>query len=142
METTFHHLILTVQNTFQKKIVSKAAESDLLPGQSKFLDYLEDHDGCEQKILGEVFHLEGATVTGILQRMEQNGLIERRSQNGNRKSNYVFLTEKGKAACTIVRNIFAEYERCAFSGISSAEQEFFLEILQKIYQNLTKEANN
>ncbi len=141
MQNGFHHLLLIAQTLFQKKVVTRAGELGLLPGQSKILDYLDNHDGCEQKSLGEIFCLEPATVTGILQRMEQSGLIERRIQNGNRKSNYVFLTEKGKTASAAVRDIFRECETEALAGISEPERALFLEILQKMGQNLTKEAN-
>lgn len=141
MEESFHHLLLITQSLFQKKVVAKAAELGLLPGQSKFLDYLEGHDGCEQKVLGEVFHLEAATVTGVLQRMEQCGLVERRSRDGNRKSNYVYLTSKGKNACIQVRELFSQYEHLAFEGISPERQEEFQEVLQIIYHNLVKEGN-
>lgn len=139
MEESFHHLLLITQSLFQKKVVAKAGEQGLLPGQAKFLEYLETHDGCEQKILGEVFYLEAATVTGVLQRMEQCGLVERRSRDGNRKSNYVFLTSKGRAACIQVKELFSDYEQLAFEGITPEQKEQFQEILQKILKNLVKE---
>ena len=66
MDHSFHHCLLLAQTVFQKQVVLEAAEAGLLPGQSKILDYLLSHDGCEQKALGEAFHLEAATVTGIL----------------------------------------------------------------------------
>ena len=142
MQNGFHHQLLVAQALFQKKVVAQTCMLGLLPGQSKILDYLDSHDGCEQKSLGEIFCLEPATVTGILRRMEQAGLIERRGKSGNRKSNYVFLTEKGKTAAAAVKEIFRECETAALESVSEAEQALFLEILQKISQNLTKEANS
>lgn len=50
MDNSFHHCLLLAQTVFQKQVVLEAAEQGLLPGQSKILDYLLSHDGCEQKV--------------------------------------------------------------------------------------------
>lgn len=139
MEHSFHHRLLLAQTVFQKQVVLEASACGLLPGQSKVLDYLLDHDGCEQKILGEEFRLEPATVTGILKRMEEAGLIERRMLDGNRKSRYVYLTEKGRyAAEHTVRPILSGWEEKALMGLTEQEREILLRGLEKIYENLTK----
>lgn len=139
MEKSFHHLLLLAQTVFQKQVVLEAAEQGLLPGQSKILDYLADHDGCEQKLLGQKFHLEPATVTGILKRMEESGLICRQNLEGNKKSRYVYLTEKGKRlAFSTVRPIFSACEVRALAGLSGEEQEILFHGLEKIYENMMK----
>ena len=116
-----------------------SGRAGLLPGQSKILDYLLSHDGCEQKVLGEAFHLEAATVTGILRRMDEAGLIEKHVKEGNRKSQYVFLTEKGrKMAAETVRPIMKSCEERALDGITEEEKAILLKGLQKIYENMTK----
>lgn len=139
MEKSFHHLLLLAQTVFQKQVVLEASEQGLLPGQSKILDYLADHDGCEQKILGQKFHLEPATVTGILKRMEESGLIRRQTLEGNKKSRYVYLTEKGKeAAVSTVRPIFSTCEAQALAGLTEEEQEILCRGLERIYENMMK----
>lgn len=139
MEKSFHHLLLLAQTVFQKKVVLEAAECGLLPGQSKILDFLADYDGCEQKLLGQKFHLEPATVTGILKRMEESGLIRRQTLAGNKKSRYVFLTEKGRElALFTVRPIFVAYEAKALEGLSKEEKEILCRGLEKIYENMMK----
>ncbi len=142
MEQSFHHLLLITETLFQKKVVGQAAEMGLLPGQSKILDYLQEHDGCEQKALGQVFCLEAATVTGILQRMEQAGLVRRQVREGNRKSQYVYLTPSGREAAVQVRQLFSSCESSALEGLSPEQIRQLLELLAQIYQNLTKEANH
>ena len=129
MDHSFHHCLLLAQTVFQKQVVLEAAEHGLLPGQSKILDYLLSHDGCEQKSLGEAFHLEAATVTGILRRMDEAGLIKKRVNEGNRKSQYVFLTEKGKKELADFIQSLDE-----FFGEANSEVEHSLETLS-IYLN-------
>ena len=127
MDNSFHHCLLLAQTVFQKQVVLEAAEQGLLPGQSKILDYLLSHDGCEQKVLGEAFHLEAAR------------LIEKHVKEGNRKSQYVFLTVKGrKMAAETVRPIMKSCEERALDGITEEEKAILLKGLQKIYENMTK----
>lgn len=87
----------------------------------------------------EAFHLEAATVTGILRRMDEARLIEKHVKEGNRKSQYVFLTEKGrKMAAETVRPIMKSCEERALDGITEEEKAILLKGLQKIYENMTK----
>ncbi|MGD9644551.1 MAG: MarR family winged helix-turn-helix transcriptional regulator [Pirellulales bacterium] len=45
--------------------------------------------------LAEALHVSQPTVSGILSRLEQQGLIERRKSETDRRSNAAVLTEKG-----------------------------------------------
>lgn len=103
------------------------------------LDYLKYHDGCVQKDIAAACEIESSTVTSLLLRMEKSGLIERRMLNGNRRSLYVFLTEKGKEALEKVTSVFDELEKIAFDGFSEDEKVDFIEKFFRIYNNLTEE---
>lgn len=46
--------------------------------------------------LGERLQMDSATVTGIIDRLEQGGFIERRLDSSDRRNRFVFLTEKGR----------------------------------------------
>ena len=52
--------------------------------------------GAGQKEIAAACHIEPATLTSVLNRMGEKGMIERRMRNGNRRSLYVFLPGKGK----------------------------------------------
>lgn len=68
--------------------------------------------------------------------MEENGLIERRMLDGNRRTFYIFMTEKGTQLKNIVEKNFVSIEEKAFRNISSEEQAAFMETFSKIYVNL------
>lgn len=135
MELTFHYLIMAEQSMFQKELLCKLKKYGLTIGQPKILDFLYLRDGIEQKEIARGCHIEPGTLTTILNGMEKNGLIERRMQNGNRRSLFVFLTEKGKEQAQAVRKAFHEIEETAFRGLEEEERNAFLQTFQKIYQN-------
>lgn len=138
MESNLHSLLLSTQSLFHKKVFSKLNGSGLTAGQPKILDYLNLHDGCIQRNLALACEIEPATVTSLLMRMEEAGLIERKMLNGNRRQHYVFLTDKGRVMAESVCTNFSELEEVAFDGFSKGEREDFLKQFERIYNNLIK----
>lgn len=135
MEHSFHYLVMAEQALFQKDLLARLRNTGLTSGQPKILDYLSDHDGAGQKDIARGCHIEPGTLTTLLNRMEETGLVERRMLNGNRRSYYVFLTEKGKRNAGLTLKAFAELEAEAFRGISKEEQTEFMRLFSLIYKN-------
>jgi len=137
MSPTFHYLIMAEHSMFQKELLMKLKGSGLTIGQPKVLDYLKDHDGAGQKDIARGCHIEPGTLTTILNRMEDAGLVERRMLNGNRRSLYVFLTEKGKEQLKLVAEAFSAMEEKAFQDISETERATFMRLMHRIYENIS-----
>lgn len=68
--------------------------------------------------------------------MEEKGLIERRTLNGNRRSYHIFMTDKGKKKQQMIDEAFAEIEEMAVYDISDEEYRQFMSVYQKLYNNL------
>ena len=139
MSPTFHYLIMAEHSMFQKELLAKLKDSGLTIGQPKVLDYLKDHDGTSQKDIARGCHIEPGTLTTLLNRMEESGLVERRMMNGNRRSLYVFLTDKGKEQLELVTAAFTEMEAEAFRGLSETERKTFMDLFLRIYANTSRE---
>lgn len=138
---TLHYLIMANQMLVQKALLEQLKDTGLTIGQPKILDYLKDHDGSNQKEIARACFLEAGSLTIILNKMEEKGLIERRILNGNRRSFHIFLTEEGKKKQQLVADAFLEIEKKALSNISEKEYEQFISVYQKIYSNLRSKTN-
>ena len=57
-------------------------------------------------------------------------------QNGNRRSQYVYMTEKGRNLSEIIKHQFEKIEEDALNGFSEDEVQQLIEYLKKIYINL------
>lgn len=136
MDTSFHYLLMANQSLLHKKLLSGLNDTGLTLGQPKVLDYLKEHNGASQKEIAAGCHIEAASLTSVLSRMEEKGMIERRMLNGNRRSLYVFLTDTGKELQKAVEQEFSGIEEAAFAGISEEEKEDFMDTFFKIYKNL------
>lgn len=139
MEHTFHYLMMANHAVFQKGVFAGLKNSGLTMGQPKVLDYLKDYDGASQKEIAKGCHIEPASLTVILNGMEEKGLIERKSMHGNRRTSYVFLTGKGKESLKKVDASFEKMENLAFQGISDGDRQQLMQMLEKIYKNLMHE---
>lgn len=137
MDQSFHYMMMVTNTLFQKKAIVKLAEVGLTPGQPKILDYLKKHNGCMQKEIAHGCQIDPATTTGVLSRMEEKGLIERRIMNGNHRSSYVFMTNKGNELAKNVCEIFQQLEEEVLGGIDEKERRQFLETLYRICANMT-----
>ena len=137
MSHSFHYLIMAEQSMFQKELLARLKDTGLTIGQPKILDYLKDHDGAGQKDIARGCHIEPGTLTTLLNRMEDIGLVERRTLNGNRRSLYVFLTEKGKEQVELVTEAFSAMEEEAFRGMSETEHETLMRLMHQVYENIS-----
>lgn len=137
MDRSFHYQLMIVHALFHSRVMSMLADTGLSPGQPKILDYLSKHDGSMQKEIAFACQIDPATVTGILTRMEEKGLVERRMQNGNRRAFFVYLTDMGREKCQLIKRTFSELEQAVFAGIPENERTQFLDTFCKICSNMT-----
>ena len=136
MDDSFHYLSMINHMTVQKKLMEQLADTGLTLGQPKVLDYLKDHDGASQKEIAAGCLIEAGSLTSILNRMEEKGLIERKMLNGNRRTFHIFMTESGKKNQKLVEEAVKKIEKTALNGISEEEQKLFMDIFCRIYRNL------
>ena len=129
---SLHYLLMKSHAMLSRNILSKANKIGLTPGQPKILDFLLNFGEADQKTIAAYCEIEPATVGSILLRMEENGLVLRRQKNGNRRSLYVSLTEKGKISAENLMNIFNESEKMAVSNMTNEEIKALKEMLCKL----------
>lgn len=139
MEQSFHHLLMSGHLLLQKRMLARGKEAGLTIGQPKVLDYLGSHDGVSQRQIAAACCIEPATLTSLLNRMEERGLVERRVLHGNRRTFYVFLTELGRTLQHQVEQDFAELEQLAFDGVSEVDRDTVIRVLVKVCGNLRTE---
>src|SRR6266702_4405629 len=80
---------------------------DLTPQQFGLLAFLWIEDGLSQAELSAKSQIDRTTIGGIIDRLEKEGMVERRSHPEDRRAYQVFLTGKGKSM---------ENELCGVAG--------------------------
>lgn len=137
MENSLHYKLRICHTNCQKSIVIDIrSKTDLRPGEPKILEFLAEHEPCEQKVIAAGCNLDSASVTGILGRMEKRGLIKRETKNGNRRSLYVSRTEHGEQMTEVVEETFTFVDKRAVEGLTKAEVKELERLLERVSQNL------
>ena len=135
----FSFQLMRMQTLFHKRLLKDLEATGLSNGQPKVLAFLKSHEGRSQKKIAQACQLEPSSVTVLLKRMEQQGIIERRLREGDQKTRCVFLTGRGRelAACA-VESFFRTEER-ALSGFREEEKAQRKDYCRRIVDNLQSE---
>ena len=110
----------------------KVAPLGLTAVQAMVLNTLSDDDGAPAGRLGERVQLTSATLTGIIDRLENLGMVERRASKEDRRAVLVCLTGKGREVVGEVKALLARANRGFLAGLSSKEQKQLRGLLQKL----------
>lgn len=98
MELTqcINYLLTTSQHTVFQYLNGKLSEYDLTPSQYGVLSCLWQKEFATPKRISEILCLETSTISGVLDRMQKKGLIDRVINREDRREVRVVPTEKGK----------------------------------------------
>lgn len=97
---------------------------------------LWEEDGLATSSIGDKLQQVGGTLTGVLDRMEERGLIRRERDQNDRRIWRIWLTETGKSLQDVLPPIAIELREQAFRGISYSEREQLSTLLDQIIANL------
>lgn len=137
MKTPLYSILMKTNNAQRAKLRPYMTDIGLSVGQPKVLTYLMRHDLCTQKDIATACDIEPATVSKLLDTMEEKGLLERRRQDGNRRCFAIGITEKGKLAQKKWAAHCKEVENEALQGFSEEEKIRLQEYLSRMYKNLS-----
>lgn len=102
------------------------------------LNHLFRNNGATQSELADILEVEKATLGRLLDRMEQKGWVRREADAADRRVKHVFLTDEVEPAIKAMRAAAAEVRRDALAGLSTAQQEGFVDVLLSIKSNLAR----
>lgn len=138
MKLLFNLLILKVYHAQKNRVRPEMALIGLSPGQPKLLTFLALNGDCLQKDLAAACDIEAATISKLLNNLEENGLIRRDTHSGDRRATRIALTEEGRWLYeTEIRPRIGAINRCSLNGFTPEEAELFQNFLKRMYRNLT-----
>lgn len=109
---------------------------DITMEQWSILAILWQKDGCTQQELGNKTYREKAGVTRLLDKLEQQNIINRVTDAHDRRVRFIYLTEKGRALEEKANQIVVETYQQAIGDISEEDRTVCKNVLNKIYDNL------
>jgi len=120
-----------------RRLSGKLAGYNVTPPQWGVLVALWEQDGLSLSELAKRSFFDGPTMTGIVDRLEKAGLVERRRDSTDRRVISVYLTDEGKQLQAQLPTLSEEANRDATAGLSDDEVRRFVGTLRTIIANLT-----
>ena len=123
----------------KKRLNATLADLGITGVQSRIMHYILVHyenGPVFQKDVEEAFGLSRSTATGILQLLEKNGVILRKSVESDGRLKSLVPTPKAVELDSQVHTSIREIEQLMTRGISSGQLELFYETITKMSANL------
>jgi MarR family transcriptional regulator for hemolysin len=92
----------------------------------------ESGDGISQKDLAVRVGLDGSSLVRLLDILAARGLVERRTDETDRRAKLVFLTEAGRMAVADIRHVLTAAEMDMLADLSEGEISAMLGVFDKI----------
>ncbi len=134
MELTqcINFLLTTAQHTVFQYLSTKLNEYDVTPSQYAVLRCLWDKENATPKQISETLCLETSTISGVLDRMQKKGLIDRVINKEDRREVQVIITEKGKSLEEPITEIIDAVNAEVLKPFSDEERTKLIETLRTI----------
>jgi MarR family transcriptional regulator for hemolysin len=130
-------LLKEVTRRYVLRFEVRAREISLNLAQAKTLTRLEKNQGVSQARLAELAEVDAMAMVRILDRMEADGLLERRLDPADRRARCLYLTAKAKPILSEIWRLSDEIREELFAGVGKADREVFMSVLVRIHDNLS-----
>jgi len=134
----FGFLLKEVTRRYTNRFEVRAAEIPLNLAQAKALVRLEKNEGVSQARLAELAEVDAMTMVRILDRMEAEGLLERRPDPADRRARCLYLTAKARPILSEIWRLSDEIRAEMFAGVSKTERDQFMDVLERVYDNISR----
>ncbi len=133
-DSCINFLLTTAQHTVFQYFSSCLEKYDITPAQYGVLSCLWDREFNTPKQIAEDLCLETSTISGVLDRMQKKGLIERMVNEEDRRGVRVTVTEKGMSLKDPVIKVVEDMNKRVLKAFSIEDAEKFKENLKSVSQ--------
>jgi MarR family transcriptional regulator, organic hydroperoxide resistance regulator len=128
--------IKQIQSRIFEKLLKANEIDDFNGAQGRILFVLWQQDNLPIHNLSQKTSLAKTTLTSMLDRMENKGILKRVFDPGDRRQIRIVLTEKAAAMRDRYRAVSEEMSQIFYKGFSQEEITQFDRTLEKVLQNL------
>jgi MarR family transcriptional regulator for hemolysin len=142
LERDFAFLISDVARLLRTRADQKARQFGMTRAQWAVLFRVERAEGLKQFELAELLDLQPITLTRLIDRLCDNGLLERRNDPNDRRAKRLFLTPAARPVLDQLNTIASEMMVDALAGIDRSVAEDMVSHLAVIKENLRQAIAN
>ena len=116
----------------------KESAIDITIEQWSVLYHLWKEEGQSQQQLCEATFRDKPSITRLVDNLEKSKLVKRVASKNDRRSNLIFLTREGKILEEKTMDVANRTLNEALQGVTNGQVEIAKEVLQMVYDNLSR----
>lgn len=137
-DTPYLDLFQIIGLKLKKRADESIKELGLNAQQGKVIEYIYENQSNQiiQKDLADRFHLRGASITSMLQGLEQKGFIERKIPSNNERQKNIYVLPKGIDLIEDFQDSFQMVEEDIVQVLTDEEKQVLKKLLLKINERI------
>ena len=137
---TTYALVSDAAKLLDDRVAKQTDVHKLQSGARRVLACLAVKDGVSQLDLIRATHLKAPTISLIVQKMEHDGLISRKTDDLDMRLTRVYLTEHGMRVNRDIHDTVEAVENTAMQDFTDAEKELLHDLMARLYRNMEASA--
>ena len=142
VDTNFLFTLREVQRLVRAYADKEAARFGITSAQWAVLATVERNEGMKQTELAEAMEMQPITLTRLIDKLCDQGLIERRGDETDRRVNRLYLKKAARPLLGKLAGLRSELTATALDGISPADAHRMLALLDAIRENVRSAIQN
>lgn len=124
--------LLRLVNQRHALIFQKLISADLTPTQFSAMLRISEMGEVSQNRLGRLTAIDIATVKGVVDRLRDKGLVQRRSDPGDKRRSLISLTDKGLGMIDRMKSDGLSVSAETMAALDAEEQQTLVSLLKKL----------
>lgn len=117
-------------------LAARLLDHGFYAGQDQIMLALARDDGQTPGQLAQRLGVRPPTITKTINRLQAQGVLEKRASENDARQAHVFLTQTGREAIKMIEKSVRRTEKQALRGLDKKEQKALLKLLARIEANL------
>jgi DNA-binding MarR family transcriptional regulator len=136
IDADFLFALFEVQRLLRLYADKQAAQYGLTRSQWAVLAKVNRTEGLKQTEVAELLEMQPITLTRLIDKLCDSGLLERRNDANDRRVNRLYLTNAARPLMAKLAALRAEVAATAFTGFTVPETHRLVEQLEAIKDNI------
>jgi len=129
-------LLARTARSMKRALEARLSTYNITASQYIVLSVLDEQDGISLSHLGQQLYFDNPTITGIIDRMERDGLVERKRIADDRRVVNIFLTQAGRELLKEIQPIAETMNDEAMTEFTSKQKAEFMKRLHIVWKKM------
>jgi len=138
MSETIGFLLNDSARLFRRAFNARTRDTGITALQWRLLIYLRRHQGIRQGPMAELIEVEPITLSRMIDRLEEAGLVERRADPSDRRAWLLYLAPGADELLTAMRATTDALTAEATEGLNAEEREQLSDLVERVRANLSR----